>query len=358
MQTPNTLLNRKSRWALATSLLLACSMTSASYIQVASWSDINVTGSLSIQNFVFTSPTELIVGLNGASGDGWAGVAVNRVTGIGSGNLVTTNIMGPSTWGANSFSPLRSSFNVNAGVLSFGVTGIASLAGFYDLNLTTGVVTNRATAESIQNTIPGNFTMSATATQVPNGDFFIYNSNAQNRSLVRLSGSTPSILLNESEIVGIFGTGGTIIQSMTALSNGSLILANGQNNVIAAFDPVTLNSSILLTTTELGSVTFQSFFAAPDGLVYFNTTNREIWSFDPANAVSTLTLVIDRDTIEAGPAGSASTINALGWYDGNIAWAPGGNNPPGIYAIPEPSTYGLIAALAVLGFVAWRRRRN
>lgn len=83
-------------------------------------------------------------------------------------------------------------------------------------------------------------------------------------------------------------------------------------------------------------------------MVYFNNSSRVIYRFDPADAVNSLTLLV---------ADAGSGINAMGWYEGNIAWAPAGNNPDGIYAVPEPSHYAIVLSILAMAAVIWRRRK-
>ena len=94
---------------------------------------------------------------------------------------------------------------------------------------------------------------------------------------------------------------------------------------------------------------------APDGLIYMRfgrSSTRSILSFDPASGTPGLTVasVLSKAELEAGPAGSATTMN-LSWYDGNLAFH---TSTGGLYAIPEPASIGF---LDLGGLLLLRRRR-
>ena len=120
--------------------------------------------------------------------------------------------------------------------------------------------------------------------------------------------------------------------------------------------PVLTQAQIIAVTGETGAG-FGDIFAAPDSLIYYyDSTADSILSFDPANAASTLSVVLSESQLNAGPANTDSVGN-LSWFKGGIAWAQtagSGGRIPGYYAIPEPSSM-LLLGLGMVTLVSRKR---
>ncbi|QYM78695.1 PEP-CTERM sorting domain-containing protein [Horticoccus luteus] len=157
----------------------------------------------------------------------------------------------------------------------------------------------------------------------------------------------------------------------------------GAVNPTFVFQSVTTSSAIFSTQGAVGGVaptytstgagssdgtqTINTFFASnfnfntvhPDDVVFYATT-------DTANTLLTagdvFTLSAGSLRYDGSPTTSAGYMGALpadGYYNTFIA---DGNNTyyqnlgSGASAIPEPSTYAMMAGAAILGFAVWRRR--
>lgn len=362
MKNRNNRINQKNGVAAVAALVASCllwpAMLGASFVQVVSLDDVrNDPQNDRLQNFVFDGG-DLYVALGGESvgGGNFEGHAINRVTGVGTGSPTVTNIMSSSDWGSGFFSPIRS-FQKTGDVLQFGATGAASVVGIYQLDVVSGALTTRFDATAILAAVPETaLTYTGASVTDAAGEFYFANARSGHRALYKTNGTAIDRLLDAAQLEALFdGASNETINAMT-LAGDNLFLANNSNNLLASYDVSDASTGVAIdTATLLGvaggtSISFTELFAAPDGLVYFGTTNRQILSFDPANPAGSLTMVL---------ADAISPLQALGWYDGNIAFATTlGTNEPGIYAIPEPRFYAGLFGLGALALVWLRRRRK
>lgn len=339
---------------MSAAVLLSPLGASAQFNLIAGLDDVrNDAGNDRIQNFL-SDGTDLLVALSGASigGGQFEGHAINRVSGIG-GTISVTNLMPSAGWGTGFFSPIHS-FQLTSGGIQFGTTGAASVLGVHRFDLGTNTLSTRFSSTDITS-LTGATGYSHLGASVTDGagELYFANTNSSNRALYRTNGLGIDTLLDATELGTLFGgPSNPSINAMT-LSGSSLLLANNSANVIASYDVGTdtgsllLNDATILAITGGTSVTISRMFTAPDGTVFFSTSNRQVLSFDPSDAASTLQLVLT--TGDSTP----WNVQALGWYGDDLAFA----TTSGIYAVPEPSTYAaVLGALALAGILIRRRR--
>ncbi|MCC5839971.1 MAG: hypothetical protein JJT96_07595 [Opitutales bacterium] len=340
--------------AVALALTAPAAAHAQQVFEVASLGDVsNHALSASIQNFVFDGGT-LYVALGGTNTGGgvWDGHQINRVTGIGGTPTVTT-LMTSGDWGTGFFSPIHS-FQRTGNFLQFGTTGAAAVIGIHRVNVNSGGLITGFNSATILANVPetGLGFLGAGVTDA-NGEFIFANSNGGNRALYQTSWTSINRLLDQDDLGIIFeGATNQTVNALTLVGD-TLFLGSNNANLIATYNLATSASATVLDTATLTGVlggtgvTLQRMFYAPDGRVYFSTNNRQIASFDPAEPASSLQVdLITGDT-------PAWNVQALGWYDGYIAFA----TTSGIYAIPEPRVYAALFGLFALGLVLYRRRR-
>ncbi|MEM9345806.1 MAG: PEP-CTERM sorting domain-containing protein [Planctomycetota bacterium] len=196
------------------------------------------------------------------------------------------------------------------------------------------------------------------------GNLLFYNGSSD--SIISLSpGGTLSTFASDSDLTSGIGT--DIVRSMVSdTANQILYIGSTATDEIYSLDYSgdTFVYSTVLANADLeaftGSTTFgpNNLFFAPDGLVYFYDSSSDgIYSFDPGDALNSLTLVIDDDALIDGPGGTA-VLGGLVWVDGEIGWWVSrtfNGSVAGVYAIPEPSS---LALLGLGGLLVTRRRRG
>lgn len=348
----------KSNYLYSTLLVLTLTLNAnAAYTQLASLSElVGTTGATSVNSFVINGTTSYQI-TSGTS----ANYSVLKTTGLG-GVKTTTQIITNAALRAvngngNSFSGATGFGRSSAGVLQL---ADGTSEAIYRINTTNNTISRYVSKADIDLLTGLDTNILAGHTVLPNGEHAFYDTRSD--SFISTSSGSVSTTISTSALIAIAGNADSN-GGITAFGT-SLFWSENTNRRIYSYDTSTSTGSVALTTANITSVTggasftLGAMFAAPDNLIYFqDNQSRNVLSFDPTNAAASLTNVLTQAQLLAGPAGT-STLQQFGWYNDNLAFlvnTSAGGAAPGLYAIPEVSTFTLsLGALTLLGL---RRRR-
>ena len=169
-----------------------------------------------------------------------------------------------------------------------------------------------------------------------------------------------SVEMTSTDISTLTGTS-LLLGTGFGVLGTDLYFGSNSSDSLYKWDTVNNVGSVVLNTAQLealsddidGSAGIDDIFFAPDGLGYFYEDDADyLYSFDPADPVTTLSVVLTEAQLTAGPAGS-DQVQTLQWYKGRLAWT---DQRDGFYVlIPSPAGAG--AGIAMIGGLALRRRR-
>jgi hypothetical protein len=353
--------------AVAAATAVVGSTASASYVQLADFSDIaGATGA------------SILVGGTVIGGDAYftvSGGGNHAVTSVGDvgGTNAHSVVVGTTAWNANFASaPNGISGNylgVSGGLLQFHdiITGQV-----YRVNPTLGVVSSvYLTAPTIGQQLGGTpNTLLIGSVDASNGEHLFYVSQAARRGIYGTTGGGSfQTILSGATLTSEIGS--NQINGLTSSASG--VIYFGSNNAttpsLFAFDQNTSTLSVVSTVADIeselgvtgsGSNAFGNtqVFHAPDGRVYLRWGRgiNSIVSIDPLVGASSAQLVLSSQDLLDGPAAS-NNVGNFAWWNGQLAWTQtigAGSQVVGFYTIPEPTTLALLAAGSML---ALRRRR-
>ena len=349
---------------LAASVVLsaAASASMGQYLQIAAFVP-DVQGSTGAPNFIGatidgTTAYNVISGTNISTFHG-----LTKVTGLG-GSKSNSVLVSQSAWDT-AFGGAPTSIG-GGQVFDIGTQlQVADNAGstdaVYRITKSNGAITKYAAAADFPAGVSAiNFLGSGV---LSTGEAALYDSG--NKRILATTGANAGVeLISRTEFETAFGTTATI-NGFAVGASDVVYIGDNNGDRILRYNPADDTNAVVLTTANITAVTggaaagfgTNAVYAAPDGRIYFyETAVDSIMSFDPSNPVATLTTVLDAAALGAGPANSTQVQN-FAWYNGNIAWTQtigSGGQVQGIYAIPEPTTLGLIA---MSGIGLLRRRR-
>ncbi len=305
--------------------------------------------------------------LNSGTIDGTTGYAV--LSGSGLHRIVKIDDLG----GANTVTTLvdTASWNTTVGGAPSGIAGVPYISG--SLLLIADLVTDQVVqvdttsgAASLlvdSTTIGGSIGFSGL--NLSNGNLLVYQSAAD--ALYETTG----VFNGFTEILDDVGlttvTGDDTPSGVSGAADGKIYFGQGTDSVgedITYYDPSGPSNGILATEAQIvgtGDVGFSTtaFNILADGILYFRDggTNDSIRSIDPTTGVGSLMVEYDEATLVAGPAKS-DFVSSFSLWNNQLAWTQtldSGDQVPGFYTIPEPSTMTLFLA-GMLGLAAARRR--
>lgn len=225
----------------------------------------------------------------------------------------------------------------------------------YEVNLTTGVVSEVVSKATLDAVAGVSVNMVADFEVLPSGQIFALDGTSD--QILSISPTNVvTVEINTADLAAAIG--GTSFGGIGVAGTDIYLGSNGTDELVV-WDTITDSASTVLTTAEIDAVTddidgtvgFGDIFFAPDGLVYFYETDSDfLLAFDPDDPLGTLDVIATEADFAAGP--SSDTINQLAWFDGQIAFTDGS---VGFYTIPEPATVALLAIGGAL--IAGRGRR-
>lgn len=229
----------------------------------------------------------------------------------------------------------------------------------YDVDLTTGVVSEVVSAMDFGIVAGGAVNLSSSNLVVSDGSAFAYDGNTDSVYQVS-SGGVVSTLISDTQLIAL--TGSDLLQGTGfALVGNDLYFGSNAADALYKWDIVAGSGSLVLDEAQLealsndidGNAGIDDVFYAPNGMVYFYEDDADyIYKFDPSDPAGTLEVVLTEDELLAGPAPSDLAAQ-LTWWNGTIAWT---DQSDGFYAkTPEPTT-ALLSLIGLVGFTAARRR--
>ncbi len=336
--------------------------------------------------FTASNTTDYSARFSTAAGQAYAfdtnGQNVTLGTGLtSSGGTLTKSGTGTLTLtGANTYSGTTT---VSAGTLRIGNGGTSgSLAGNLTNNAT--VAFNRSDALTYSGVISGNgaLTKSGAGTLTLSGTNTYSGATTLSAGTLKLSGSAANSAFTVAG--GILSGSGTL-GALTVDDGGTLAPGNSPGTLHAGATTFASGGSYLWEINNVdgtaGADPGWDLLAVTGGLT-ISATNADPFIIDVTSLTSgnvaglatgfstsasySFTLVSTTTGI-SGFSADKFTVNTSGFanaFDGTwaLALANGGNDLAltytGVSAVPEPSTYALLAGFAALGIVTWRRRQK
>lgn len=341
--------------------LVAAPALGASYNKELTWDDIRGTGgSRAVYSTILDGTTAYnILNLEDSANPGDSG-RITKVTDI-EGTRTYSELVSTLDWlMATGATGLNAWYG--AGLVEDGGQKYLQLADTYTdsiwrVNVDTGAISSVASEAQIIALTGQASSQLLTPTTNYGTDMYFYEGRSD--SILRTNGAgVVEVYLSDTDLIGITGND-SVSGGMTFDGAGNLIWGTNTSDSMYTYDGST--GSTLLSKAEITAFTgetkagFSDIFFAPDGKVYFyEMSSDSILSFDPTDAANTLAFVLTEAELLAGPAQSDS-VGQMEWYYNSIGWTPvSASTTPGFYAVPEPTTLGLLL-VGVLGLI--RRRK-
>ncbi len=340
--------------------LLAAPAFGASYNQELTWDDIKGTGgSRAVYSTVLDGTTAYnFLNLEDAAFPGDYG-RITKVTDI-EGTRTYTELVGTFDWlmttgedGINGW--------YGAGLVEVGGQKYLQFSETYSdavwrVNVDTGAISSYVTNAQIQAATGESSPLVLGSATTYGTETYFYEGRTD--SIYRTNAGNVELFLSDADLTAITGND-RVTGGITFDADGNMIWGSSTSDAMYSYDGTT--GSTLLSTADITAVTgetsasFGDIFFAPDGNVYFYENSSDgIMSFDPSDAANTLAYVLTEAELIAGPAGSDS-VGQMAWYYNSIGWTPVSTSAtPGFYAVPEPTTLGLL----LVGVVGLIRRRK
>ena len=334
------------------------------YTQIASLAEVLGTSTATGFNAFAIEGNNLFATVSGPSNT----YAITKVSGLG--GVKTSSIL-TNTAAVDAVNGTATNLSGSTG---FGLRAAGSLqfadsnsGSIYRVNTSTGAISTYVSKATIDTALSiTNSQILGVHGNTSTGEYAFYQSRAGSRALMATTGAgSVSTLINSAGLLALNGVdqiaGGIASQSgLIYFSTG----ASGSRNLysyslsLATTALVYTEAQLALLNTNNTGFSLTEMFAAPDGLVYLrNGQSKDILSFNPAAPSTSLSLVISSAALVGGAA-ATDALTHLDWYDGKLAFAvtsSAGGAVPGVYAIPEVSSFALtLGALTLLGL---RRRR-
>lgn len=274
---------------------------------------------------------------------------VSNLNGAQTMSVVVSTAQWSAAGGSNTATPFYG-FSLAGDYIQFSESSTDSI---WRVNKTTGAVSTYVSKAAIQAFTGGtDVSLTTPSDSAPDGEFVVYDSTS--KSIIKTLAGAPTTFLSSAQLISVAGDnavgGGLTFDATGAFYWGSSTSKSIYKRAADGTLSTVLTQAQIQGVAGGTSVTFRDIYYAPDGDVYFyDGSSANILRFDPANPAGTLSNVLTKAELLAGPAASSS-VYQLTWYNGNLAWNC--NAMKGLYAVPEPTAFVLLA----LGGLCLRRR--
>lgn len=338
----------------------------ATYIEVATLSDL-AAGNAGINNHTMSIYAGGVIYSHVAKTTSPQDFAITTTT-LPGGVPTSANLTTLASWTANVGAPASSRIFTGFGSAIVGSSlqivnsNNGAGEGVFRIDTTTGVVSQYlAEADITAVTGAADPDIQNYSGVSPSGEAVFYEGLLD--QILQTSGAgSVSVLVSSAQLAAAQGGDTTVSSGLIFDNSGNLYWGNNATDGLYMRDSGGTISEILSAADLAGIVGAGSnsynggLFLAPDGLMYFrfgSSSTTSILAFDPAapDPAATLTTIIDKADLDAGPGGTSS-VGPFSWYQGQIAWSTFSG---GFYALtPEPATLTLL----VLGGLGVLRRRR